>query len=55
VNSSLVFAVTDYYNLIALKPGKNGSTLWEDNSFTPDVSSPVATDEFVFLSTGMVT
>ncbi len=52
VNSSLVFAVTDYYNLIALKPGKNGSTLWEDNSFTPDVSSPVATDEFVFLSTG---
>jgi len=52
VNSKLVFAVTDYYNLIALKPGKNGSALWEDNTFTPDVSSPVATDEFVFLSTG---
>jgi outer membrane protein assembly factor BamB len=52
VNSKLVFAVTDYYNLIALKPGKNGSSVWEDNTFTPDVSSPVANEEFIFLSTG---
>lgn len=52
VNSKMVYAVTDYYKIIALKPGKSGSTVWEDNAFTPDVSSPVATDEFLFLSTG---
>ena len=25
---------------------------WEDNTFTPDVSSPVATDDYLFISTG---
>jgi outer membrane protein assembly factor BamB len=52
VNSSLVFAVADYFKLVALKPGKTGSAAWEDNSFTADVSSPVATDEFLFMTTG---
>jgi outer membrane protein assembly factor BamB len=52
VNSKMVFAVTDYYNLIALRPGKNGSKVWEDNTFTPDVSSPVANDKYLFVSTG---
>ena len=35
-----------------MKPGKSGSKLWEDNTFTPDVSSPVADDRFLFLTTG---
>jgi outer membrane protein assembly factor BamB len=52
VNSRFVYAVTDYAKLIAVKPGKNGSKLWEDNTFTPDVSSPVADDHFLFLTTG---
>ncbi len=26
--------------------------VWEDNTFTPDVSSPVASDQFLFVSTG---
>jgi outer membrane protein assembly factor BamB len=52
VNSKMVFAVTDYAKLVALKPGQPGSKVWEDNRFTPDVSSPVANDKYLFISTG---
>jgi outer membrane protein assembly factor BamB len=51
-NSKMVFVAQDYYKVIALKPGKTGSTVWEDNTFTPDVSSPVANEEFLFIATG---
>jgi len=52
VNSKMVFAVTDYAKLIALKPGKTESKVWEDNRFTPDVSSPVANEKYLFIATG---
>jgi outer membrane protein assembly factor BamB len=52
INSTMVYAVADYFNIVALKPGSNRSTVWEDNTFTPDVSSPVADDNFLFVSTG---
>jgi outer membrane protein assembly factor BamB len=52
VNSTLAYAVTDYAKLSAIKPGTGASILWEDNAYTPDVSSPVATDKYLFLSTG---
>ena len=52
VNSSMVYSVTDYARLAAIKPGPGPSIAWEDNTFTPDVSSPVANDKFLFLSTG---
>jgi outer membrane protein assembly factor BamB len=52
VNSKMVFVALDYYKVIALKPGKTGSIIWEDNTFTPDVSSPVANDQFLFIATG---
>jgi outer membrane protein assembly factor BamB len=52
VNSSMVFAVTDYARLAAIKPGAGASIVWEDNYFTPDVSSPVANDELLFVATG---
>ena len=52
VNSKMVFAVTDYAKLVALKPGKTDSKVWEDNRFTPDVSSPVANDKYLFIATG---
>ncbi len=52
LNSTLVYAVTDYSRLAAIRPGPGASIVWEDNYFTPDVSSPVATDELLFLSTG---
>lgn len=52
VNSTMTYAVTDYAKLVAIKPGVAASILWEDNTFTPDVSSPVATDDFLFVATG---
>jgi outer membrane protein assembly factor BamB len=52
VNSKMVFAAQDYYNVVALKPGKAGATVWQDNTFTPDASSPVANDKFLFIATG---
>ncbi len=52
VNSTMTYAVTDYAMLAAIRPGAGASILWSDNMFTPDVSSPVATDELLFLSTG---
>ena len=52
VNSTMVYAVTDYAKLAAIKPANGVSVIWEDNTFTPDVSSPVATDKFLFVATG---
>jgi outer membrane protein assembly factor BamB len=52
VNSTLAYAVTDYADISAIKAGTGASIVWQDNSYTPDVSSPVATDEFLFVSTG---
>lgn len=52
VNSSMVYAVTDYAKLAAIRPGAGAAIIWEDNAYTPDVSSPVATDELLFISTG---
>jgi outer membrane protein assembly factor BamB len=52
INSTMAYAVTDYAKLTAIKAGTGASVVWEDNTFTPDVSSPVATDEYLFLSTG---
>jgi outer membrane protein assembly factor BamB len=51
-NSSMVYAVTDYAKLVAIKPGTGASAVWEDNTYTPDVSSPVANDEYLFVATG---
>ena len=52
VNSTKVYAVTDYAKLICLKPGKDGPVVWEDNTYTSDVSSPVANEKYLFISTG---
>ena len=52
VNSKMVFAAQDYYSIVALKPGKTGAKVWSDNTFTPDASSPVANDKFLFIATG---
>lgn len=52
VNSTMTYAVTDYAKLVAIKPANGVSIIWEDNTYTPDVSSPVATDQFLFVSTG---
>ena len=52
VNSTMAYAVSDYAKLVAIKPGTGASAVWEDNAYTPDVSSPVANDNYLFVSTG---
>ena len=52
VNSRMVFTGMDYYSVIALKPGKNGSVIWSENTFTPEVSSLVANEKYLFIATG---
>jgi outer membrane protein assembly factor BamB len=52
VNSTMVYSVTDYAKLAAIRGGTGAAIIWEDNTFTPDVSSPVATDKYVFVATG---
>lgn len=52
VNSRFAYAVTDYAKLVAIRPGDNASIIWEDNMYTPDVPSPVATEEYLFVPTG---
>jgi len=52
VNSKLAYAVTDYAQLAAIRPGAGAAIVWSDNMFTPDVSSPAATDELLVLATG---
>ena len=51
VNSKYVFAVNEFAVLAAIKPGDNASVVWQDNEYTPEVSSPVATDELVYVLT----
>lgn len=52
VNSKLAYAVTDYAQLAAIRPGSGASIVWSDNMYTPDVSSPAANDELLILATG---
>jgi outer membrane protein assembly factor BamB len=52
VNTTMVYSVTDYAKLAAIRGGTGAAIIWEDNTFTPDVSSPVATDNYVFVATG---
>ncbi len=51
VNSKYVFAVNEFAVLAAIKPGTDASVVWQDNEYTPEVSSPVATEELVFVLT----
>jgi len=51
VNSKYVFAVNEFAVLAAIKPGDNASVVWQDNEYTPEVSSPVATEELLYVLT----
>lgn len=51
VNSKLVFAANEFAKLVAIKPGTPAEIQWEDNQYLPEVSSPVATEELVFIAT----
>lgn len=51
VNSKYVFAANEYAMLVAIKPGRDAEVVWEDNEYLPEVSSPVANEELVFIAT----
>jgi len=51
VNSKYVFAANEFAKLVAIKPGSPAEIIWEDNQYLPEVSSPVATEELVFIAT----
>jgi outer membrane protein assembly factor BamB len=51
VNSKKVFAVNDFAVLAGIDPLANGNVIWKDNEYTPEVASPVATEELVFVLT----
>ena len=52
VNSTTVFIGNEFAKLVAVKP-TTGQTpsLWEDNEFTPEISSLVATEDHLFVAT----
>jgi len=52
VNGTMIYAVTDYQKLAAIKPGAGASVVWEDNTYTSDVSSPVANNHILVIATG---
>ncbi len=51
INSKYVFAANEFAKLVAIKPGKDAAILWADNEYLPEVASPLATDELLFVAT----
>ena len=54
-SGQIVFAVNDMAILAAIEPGDEPSIIWEYDEDLSEASSPVATEEFLFLSTGFGT
>jgi outer membrane protein assembly factor BamB len=48
--NGIVFAATEYANMTAINAA-DGSVLWKDNEFLPEIASPVATRDFVLVAT----
>jgi outer membrane protein assembly factor BamB len=51
VNDKMVFAANEFAKLIAIKVTNEPVIAWEDNQFLPEVSSPVATNDLLFVAT----
>jgi outer membrane protein assembly factor BamB len=49
-SNGIVFGASEYARLVAIN-GADGSVLWEGNDFLPEVASPVATKENLYLAT----
>lgn len=54
-SNGIIFGASEYSKLIAID-GTDGSVLWESNEYLPEVASPVATKDNLYLATsyGMV-
>lgn len=51
INSKYVFAANEFAKLVAIKPGKDAAIVWADNEYLPEVASPLATEELLFVAT----
>ena len=49
-NNGRIFGANEYVNLVAIN-GVDGSVLWESNDYLPEVSSPVASRDWVYVAT----
>jgi outer membrane protein assembly factor BamB len=49
-SNGIVFTVTEYASMTAIN-ATDGSVLWKHSDFLPEISSPVATKDFVFVAT----
>jgi len=49
--NGIVFSVSDYSQLSAIKLGNQPTILWSSDEFLSDIPSPVATDKYLFLAT----
>ena len=48
--NGIVFAANEHAKMVAIN-ATDGSLLWSDNEFLPEIASPVATGDFVFIAT----
>jgi outer membrane protein assembly factor BamB len=49
-SEGIIFGASEYAKLVAIN-GTDGSVLWESNEYLPEVSSPVATKDNLYLAT----
>jgi outer membrane protein assembly factor BamB len=47
----MVFAGNEFAKLLAVKPGAGDDPVWQDNELLPEVASPVATEDHLFVAT----
>jgi len=50
-NMEMVFALNEYASLVGIQLGNEPEVVWEDYDYLSDVPSPVATDEFLIVTT----
>lgn len=48
--NGIVFAASEYAKIVAIN-GADGTQLWEANDYLPEVSSPVATKDYLYVAT----
>lgn len=49
-SNGLIFAASEYAKIVAIN-GADGTQLWEANDYMPEVASPVATKDYLYIAT----
>lgn len=50
-NDKMIFVANEFAKLIGIKVGDQPEIIWDDNQYLPEVSSPVATNDLLFVAT----